>query len=255
MLLNSPHLYQAAGCAFLIALLCTGCGAAGAARESWTLIQILTTGERTETRIEQVAVRNCGVPEVKTVECSAGTADSFSVELGGSVGVNAGGTIEFAPSLATELGFDLASVETLALPTPPEGYVAYYTIEKTYRLMAGQVLARSSHGDEESMQYAFQASCSQHVADMSLVSCENAIVLTAPPTTAPVNTPSPDTPPLPVPAHTSTPTHTPTPYKTMPPPNNTATSTPTATGSPAIEPPKATPINNDGNVIVTPSAP
>jgi len=250
MFFSKLYIFKSIAFAFLLVLFCTRCGAAGAARESWTLVQLLTRGERSETRVEQVVVRNCGVPEVKTVECSAGTADSFSVQLGGSIGVSVGGELTFDPSLAAELGFDWGSGESLALPTPPEGYVAYYTIEKTYRLIVGEVLAHSNRGDEQNLQYAFQASCSQRVVEMGISPCDTAMGFPATSTIPPT-----DTPLAPTPTVVASPTPTLTPRAVILPANTpTPTPTPITPSAPTPEHPTSPPPTND-NVIVTPSEP
>lgn len=214
-----------------------GCGVRGCARESWTLMQILTTGERIETHVEKVAVRNCGISERKTVECSAGTASSFIVQLGGSGGVSAGGEVTLDPALATELGVEQESGESLDLPPAPDGYIAHYTVEKTYRLLSGEVLAHSSRGAEKKMQYAFKASCSQRILDVNLVPCEDttAVPLSeAPPTNTPTQ-PSPTDTLTATPRPMIKPSHTPT---FVPP---TLLPTPTHTYTPAPEPPSQLP--------------
>jgi hypothetical protein len=237
----------------------TSCGLPGAARESWTLVQILTTGERTETRTERVTVRNCRVPEFKTVECSAGTADNFSLQLGGTMGLNAGGELTFDPALITELGFDMSSGESMTLPTPPEGHIAYYTIEKTYQLISGEVLARSSNGDEEALRYAFQARCTQSIADDPyIIPCDGQSELSPTPEPTPTSQP---TEPLPT---ETLPTEVPTPTprviilptatsNILPTPQPTAMDTPTSAPPAPTDQPDQQPTPGGG--IATPIGP
>jgi len=209
----------------LVVSLATACdGTKPAVGETWTLVELLTRGKRTDIVPEVVEVRNCGVAERKTVNCSAGTSNDLSVNLGG--GVTFGGGVEgtISASVSSGLGLGRDSGESLALDLPPEGFIYRYTIEKTYRVLAGEVLARSSEGNEHRAPYAFHASCSIRIESREESPCTKAQAPTVTPAAkpilpadTPVSVPPPptpvpptDTPPL-IPALTSTPTYTPVP--------------------------------------------
>jgi hypothetical protein len=50
------------------------------ADETWALVQLLTQGEQTISNIQTPEVRNCGgLPEKKTVQCSAGTESNMTI--------------------------------------------------------------------------------------------------------------------------------------------------------------------------------
>jgi hypothetical protein len=84
------------------------------ADETWALVQLLTKGEQTVTNTQTAEVRNCGgLPEKKTVQCSAGTESNMSISLGGSVVTSIRGTLD--ASVAAELGFNRTSGQTLEL--------------------------------------------------------------------------------------------------------------------------------------------
>jgi len=158
----------------LLTSMCSGPRAA--AHEAWTITQLLTQGERVESVTEVVEVRNCGVAERKTVDCSAGTSNNFSTSLGLDLGLEAGIEVGIGPSIAADLGFNRSSGESLDLDTPPSGYINRYVVVKEYRIVSGKVLARSSTGGEQEAQYAFQASCSLGVESLETFECEDVAV-------------------------------------------------------------------------------
>lgn len=135
-------------------------GTQAAVSETWSLVELLSKGERTDVVPEIVEVRNCGSPERKTTNCSAGTSNDLSVSLGGGVQFGEGvmGTID--AEVTTSLGIGRDSGESIELELPPSGFIYRYNINKTYRVLAGKVLARSSSGKEQEGEYAFHASCS-----------------------------------------------------------------------------------------------
>lgn len=141
-----------------------------AANESWTLVRLLTEGERQEVLTETAVVQNCGIPIQKSVECSAGTFKNLSVSLEAGVGV---GQVGVEAGVANVLGFDRSSGESLQLETPPEGFIYRYEVSKEYRIITGQALARSSSGDEQEVVYTFGASCSIEVKSREKLTCEN----------------------------------------------------------------------------------
>jgi hypothetical protein len=150
------------------AFLLSGCPGAD---ETWALVQLLTKGEQRTSALQITDVRNCnGLPEKKTVACSAGTDSSLSISVGGSVLVGIVGTVD--PSVATELGFSRTSGQDLELETPPPGFIAQYRIITDYRVVSGRGLARSSTGREQEIAYKFQADCALRIDSRELMSCE-----------------------------------------------------------------------------------
>lgn len=157
----------------LVACLITACGSGTQAivNETWTLIELITKGERTDIVTEVVQVRNCGIAERKTVDCSAGTSNNLSVSLGGSVGAGTGfeGTIDASVSSGLGLGRD--SGESLNLDLPPDGFIYLYTVNKKYSVLTGEVLARSTTGNERKATYAFHATCSLKIVSREMLTC------------------------------------------------------------------------------------
>jgi len=142
------------------------------ANESWTLVELLQKRERIDNVLETIEVRNCGVVESKTVECSAGTSNELNVSLGGSFGRGFSGSIE--ASVSTGLGIGRDSGESLDLPSPPDGVVYRYTVNKKYRVLIGDVLARSSAGREKTTGYTYHASCSLRIESVTTLTCAEA---------------------------------------------------------------------------------
>jgi len=239
----------------IIALLTSACnGPQAAVHESWTLGQLLTRGERIESTREVIQVRNCGVAERKTVECSAGTSNDLSVSL--ALGTEVGEIVEITvePSIGIELGFSRSGGESLELDTPPAGYVYRYTLTKEYRIVSGQALAHSSTGEEQQVVYTFQASCSLRIEPPQKLSCVEAGELL----------PTPSTPLLSSPTSTSVggeeipaqPSPTNTPALQPPQPLPTSTSAPQPTELPPTETPPPPPATDTPPpTVVTPPGP
>lgn len=154
-------------CTLILAVLLTAACSGAVADETWTLVELLTQRERIYPRTELIEVRNCGVAERKTVDCSAGTSNDLSISLSGGVGaIDAG--------VRSSLGLGRDSGESLDLDSPPEGFVYRYTVNKEFRVMAGEVLARSSAGNELRPTYAFHASCSLRIESQETLTCAEA---------------------------------------------------------------------------------
>lgn len=167
----------------IVILLVSCCSSPRAAmHESWTLIQLLTQEERREAITEIIHVRNCGVLERKSVDCSAGTSNDLSVALGVSTGLALGLDLTIDPSVASELGFNRASGESLQLETPPQGYVYLFVVTKEYSITSGRVRARSSSGEERDGAYTFHASCSLKIESMETLTCAQATDIVSLPT-------------------------------------------------------------------------
>ena len=152
----------------------TACGGAGASvNETWSLVQILTTGDRVDTFTDTVKVQNCGIVQPKTVTCSAGTTNDLSVNLGGQAGVGAGATFFIEGSVSKGLGIGRESGENVELETPPDGYIYIFKVNKEYLVTAGELVAQSSSGEQKTANYNFNASCSIEVAAKRQVSCSD----------------------------------------------------------------------------------
>jgi hypothetical protein len=152
----------------VVAFLLSGCPGAD---ETWALVKLLTKGEETVSTTETVEVRNCGgLPEKKIIQCSAGTDRNMSISLGGSIITGIQGTLD--PSVATQLGFNRTSGQSLEIETPSAGFIAQYRITRNYRVISGRALARSSSGREQHIDYAFQADCALRIDSREDVSCD-----------------------------------------------------------------------------------
>jgi hypothetical protein len=181
-------------------LLLSGCrGTSAVAKESWTVIQLLSHEEKREQLLEIAEVRNCQAPEVKSVSCSAGTATNFSVSLDAEVGLNLGAEVSISPSVAEELGFDRNSGETLQLETPPQGYYYRYTIRKEFTIVVGEARVQSSTGEMKSGIYTFDAKCLLSIEDLELLTCEDREAAEATQTIATANDSSPNIIPTAIP--------------------------------------------------------
>jgi hypothetical protein len=136
-------------------------GTRAVAGETWTVTKILTQGESIESVTEPVDVRNCcGVVEKKSVSCSAGTQNELSLSFGGSTGFQAGAEISIDASVETVLGFSRESGESLELESPLVNYAYRYSVTKTFTVIAGEALMRSSNGNEQPTAYKFLSRCS-----------------------------------------------------------------------------------------------
>lgn len=201
-------------CLWIIAGLLTACsGPSAIAREGWTLIDVVTTGERTDFQTESVDVRNCGLPaaaERKSRSCSAGSSASFSVGAQAQVGADAGVVLAelnvgVGASAAAELSFDRNSGDTLVLETPDQGFVNRYVIGKEFRILTGQ--GRIEHKDEGRLDgvYSLQTGCYLRIEQVERLTCEEVNTPTPTPTSPP-----PTSTPTPIPAEpTLIPTRTP----------------------------------------------
>ncbi len=189
----------------LATLLLSACGPAALTSESWTLIDVVTTGERIDRSSEIVDVRNCGVPaaaERKSRSCSASFSTSFSVGSEASAGAAAGVVlaeldVSVSASVATTLGFDRNSGDSLELDTPPPGFVNRYNIIKEFSITTGRGQIRSESGAEEEGFFAVQTGCSLRIYEVATLTCDAADL----PTPTPVPTERP-IPPVPTPTET-----------------------------------------------------
>jgi TolB protein len=185
-LINKGFLYLV-----LIALLTTCTGPQTAVNETWTILELMTQVERTDKGSEIVDVRNCGIAEQKVTSCSAGTSNNFSVSLGGGIKFGEGLSGSIDTSVSTGLGIGRESGESLTLEAPPDGFIYRYTVNKEYHVITGQILARSSSGNEQRVDYAFRANCSITLVSQIQLGCTD--IQTTPPTTLtpPTDTQSP----------------------------------------------------------------
>ena len=188
----------------LIAILTTitsGCSESTiVASSNWSLIELVTKGEQTNSAIVTVEVRNCGIVERKTHDCSAGTSNDLSVSLGGNIlAVNA--------SINSGLGIGRNSGQSLSFDSPPEGFIYRYTVREEYRIATGDVKARSSSGAEQVANYSFRAGCSLKIESQEILACSGNA--SPPQSTKQIARPS-DTP-LPARRPTETPIPPPTP--------------------------------------------
>lgn len=185
---------------FLVSLLVlffavTACSSGrAAARESWTLIEVVSQGERIDPVIDTVIVRNCGIPETKTVECSAGTANELQVGLGGGAGLAAGFEGSIDATVSSALGIGRTSGESISLNTPEEGFIYEYEVLKQFSVVAGEIVARSSSDEIQETNYAFHASCTLRIQDRKEYSCGSGVVqpqapIIVPPTQIPPQSP------------------------------------------------------------------
>lgn len=155
----------------ITSVLITACSSGNpAVNESWSLIDLISKGERTYAVTEIVEVRNCETTEQKSTECSAGTNNDLTVSLEGGIQF-VGGVVSMYTSVANGLGIGRSSGETLTLDTPDKGSVYIYTVDKEYRLITGKMMVRSSAGREAEADYAFHANCSMRVINVETSSC------------------------------------------------------------------------------------
>ena len=152
---------------------CSG-GGQPASHETWALVRLLSMGEPLSSVVsETIEVRNCIVPEIKTSDCSAGTSNSLSVNLGGSVGFGEGFSGSIDSSVSSSLGIGRQNGQSISLASPPSGYIYIYEVGKRFRVVNGEVLARSSNGDEQVVNYVFNASCSITIISREQINCSN----------------------------------------------------------------------------------
>jgi hypothetical protein len=154
-------------------------GLKSAVNKTWSLVQLVTVGNPIETSyIETVEIKNCGVHIEKTVSCSAGTSDDLNLALNpGGVFGKKDSTFTISGSVGTTLGINQGSSQGISLPSPPDGFIYVYNVRKVYKIVSGQVLARSSSGDEKTLNYEFSSSCSVDVdGSPEMISCPSQTV-------------------------------------------------------------------------------
>jgi len=147
-------------------------GGASAVDATWSLVKLVSIGDPIENPVtETVEVKNCGEPIEKTTTCSAGTAKDLNMTLtsGGAFGIGTQFIIE--GSFGTTIGIGQESGESVRLPTPPDGLIYRYIISKSYQIVTGQAIARSSSGDEQVVNFDFHASCSIDIVNKEQTTC------------------------------------------------------------------------------------
>lgn len=179
-------------------------GGKSAANATWSLVELVTVGNPIENLISEVVeVKNCGIPIEKSTDCSAGTSNDLSVTLNGEV--TPGSQFTIGGSVGTTLGIGQQSGESVKLGTPPDGLIYIYTVNKVYRTVTGEVLTRSSGGDEQIENFSFHASCSIDVVAKEQVSCSGNGPATDDPSSPPPTDIPVTEPPVPPPSSTDTP--------------------------------------------------
>lgn len=151
---------------------CTG--GKSAVGTTWALTKLVSVGDPVEnSSTEIIEVKNCGIPIEKTTDCSAGTSNDLSVSLnsGGAFGVGSQFTID--GSVGTTLGIGQQSGQSVKLPNPSDGFIYTYTVSKNYQIVTGQAIARSSNGEEQTVNYNFHASCSIDIVNREETSCSS----------------------------------------------------------------------------------
>lgn len=149
-------------------------GAQATGNEAWSLVKLISKGEPIDNIVpETIEVRNCVVPETKTTDCSAGTSNSLSVEFGGGVEFGEGFSGSIDSSISSSLGIGRQSGQSISLDVPPSGYIYTYEVDKRYSVISGEVVARSTSGQEQNVGYVFNASCSITIISREQASCPN----------------------------------------------------------------------------------
>jgi hypothetical protein len=151
---------------------CSGPKAVG--NETWSLIKLVTQGERIDTFTDVVTVRNCGIVQPTTLTCSAGTTNDLSVSLGGGTEFGEGVKFSIDASVSAGLGIGRETGMNVTLETPPDGFVYIFTVTKQFKVSTGDLLAQSSSGDQKTVSYNFNASCSIQVETKQREACEAA---------------------------------------------------------------------------------
>lgn len=149
---------------------CDGTKAAG--NETWSLVKLLSQGEKTSIETDTVYVKNCnGNVENKEVSCSAGTSSDLTIGLSGDVGASFGVEGHINAEISSTLGIGRDSGETLALDSPPANLIYEYSINKTYKVITGDALISSISGEERTASYVYQASCSLEIISRREANC------------------------------------------------------------------------------------
>lgn len=149
---------------------CTG--AKSTVNTTWSLVKLVSVGNpiRNSTQ-EIIEVKNCGEPIEKTTTCSAGTSRDLNVSLTSGAEIGVVSEFKIEGTVGTSLGVGQESGESVRLPIPPDGFIYTYTVNKFYQFVTGQVMVRSSDGDEETANFSFNASCSIDIVDKQQTNC------------------------------------------------------------------------------------
>ncbi len=150
-------------------------GAACAGANQWMITNLVSQSEQTQAISESALVRNCGAVEHKTIQCSAGTSNDISVSFGGSAGAGYDlfqGSLD--SSVSSSLGIGRDNGESLELDAPPGGYVYIYNLDKLYRTISGEALAKSTYGTQQNAAYVFYSSCSLSIQSVQQLTCDEA---------------------------------------------------------------------------------
>jgi hypothetical protein len=161
----------------LSSLISCGGGGQTAGNETWSLVRLISKGNPIDNVVpETIEVRNCVVPETKTTDCSAGTSSSLSVDFGGSVEFGEGVSYSIDSGVSSSLGIGRQSGQSISLDTPPSGYIYIYEVDKRFSVINGEVLAHSSNGNEQNVNYVFNASCSITIVSREQTTCSGTTV-------------------------------------------------------------------------------
>jgi hypothetical protein len=143
----------------ILGLFISTCSSPNANNENWTLIDITEKEISSAITKSVVTVKNCcGLPEIKTKTCSAGTSSDMSFDFGVDIGLP--GVVSISPSIGQTLGFNKSSEESIELPSPPDGYIYQYEVITTYSIITGNALYRSENGTVKKGTFNYHASCS-----------------------------------------------------------------------------------------------
>lgn len=153
-------------CTMLIVVIAVACTATSA---GWLLERIETRKENSRTVREFVDVRNCGTVEQKSIQCTAGASRDLTV------GMSFGLVWTISGDVSSSLGIGFETGEELALPAPPEGFVYRYSIDKTFKVVTGNVLARSPSGSTRQYPYVFEANCRLEIVSRETLTCGEAL--------------------------------------------------------------------------------
>lgn len=158
----------------LSSLVSCGGGGQAAVNETWSLVKLVSKGDPIDNIVpETIEVRNCGIPETKTTDCSAGTSNSLSVDFGGGVEFGEGVSGSIDSSVSSSLGIGRQSGQSISLDVPLSGYIYTYEVEKRFSIISGEAVARSNNGKEQTVSYVFNASCSITIISREQTSCSN----------------------------------------------------------------------------------
>lgn len=169
--MTNLHFYKI-GMLFFVIVSLISCAPQPSPHETWALVKLLSKGDPIDdTETKKVEVRNCIVPEVKTEECSAGTSSNLSIDLGGGMEFGEGVSGSINGSVSSGLGIGRQSGQSISLDPPPVGYIYIYSIEKRFSVIAGEAIAQSQSGNEKTVNYTYQASCSITITAKDQITC------------------------------------------------------------------------------------